>query len=137
MAGEALASAARRALLFLAPGMALAQPLPAGLQAIQGGGWRVILMPDATEPPATLRPMLAEIGRRLATETSGRVTIIAYATGAGLDPSFTRRLSLARGQAIEAALIAGGLAEARIDIRPMGRNIAVDVVDILPPGVQR
>lgn len=126
-----------RRTLLLAPGAALAQPLPAGLQAIQGGGWRIVLAPDATELPVALRPALAEIGRRLAGETTGRVTIIAYASGAGLDPSFTRRLSLTRGQAVEAALMAGGLPEARIDIRPMGRSIVVDVVDILPPGVRR
>lgn len=126
----------RRALL-LAPGLAVAQPLPAGLQTIQGGGWRITLAPDASEPPAALRPALAEIGRRLAADTTGRVTIMAYASGAGLDPSFTRRLSLARGQAVEAALMAGGLPETRIDIRPMGRSIVVDVVDILPPGVRR
>jgi len=89
MAAELL----RRALL-LAPGLAVAQPLPAGLQAIQGGGWRLTLAPDATDIPPALRPALAEIGRRLAAETTGRVTIIAYASGAGLDNSFARRLSL-------------------------------------------
>lgn len=137
MAAEAPASPARRALLFLAPGAALAQPLPSGVQSIQGGGWRIVLAPDTAEIPAGLRPALAEIGRRMAEDTTGRVTIIAYASGPGLDPSFTRRLSLARGQAVEAALMAGGLPEARIDIRPMGRSILVDVVDILPPGVRR
>ena len=100
---------------------------------MQGGGWRVLLAPDAAEVPAGFRVVLAEIGRRLVAGPAGRVTIVAYATGPGLDPSFTRRLSLARGQSVEAALVAGGLPEARIDIRPMGRAIAVDLVDVLPP----
>jgi outer membrane protein OmpA-like peptidoglycan-associated protein len=42
--------------------------------------------------------------------------------GEGIDLSTTRRLSLVRARAVKAALVAGGLAETRIDIRPMGHS---------------
>ena len=48
----------------------------------------------------------------------------------------SRRASLARAQAVKAALVAGGLDATRIDLRPFGRlPAAVDAVDVLPPGV--
>jgi len=86
---------------------------------------------------AGLRRRLRQIARRLAL-TTGRVTIIAQAPAPALEPSFARRLSLERGLAMKAILVAGGLEAARIDIRPMGRQPnGVDVVDILPPGAAR
>jgi len=111
--------------------------LPAGMQDIATGGWRVLLPPNARDIPAGLRPTLQQIARRLAL-TTGRVTIIAQAPAPALEPSFARRLSLERGLAMKAILVAGGLEAARIDIRPMGRQAnGVDVVDILPPGAAR
>ena len=112
-------------------------PLPAGMQDIATGGWRVLLAPNARDIPAGLRPTLQQIARRLAL-TTGRVTIIAQAPAPALEPSFARRLSLERGLAMKAILVAGGLEATRIDIRPMGRQPnGVDVVDILPPGAAR
>jgi len=119
-----------------APALA-AIALPAGMQDIATGGWRVLLAPNARDIPAGLRPTLQQIARRLAL-TTGRVTIIAQAPAPALEPSFARRLSLERGLAMKAILVAGGLEATRIDIRPMGRQPnGVDVVDILPPGAAR
>jgi len=111
--------------------------LPAGIQDIANGGWRVLLTHNARDIPAALRPALQEIARRLA-GTSGRVTIIAQAPAPSLEASFARRLSLERGLAMKAILVAGGLEATRIDIRPMGRQAnGADVVDIMPPGAAR
>ena len=111
--------------------------LPLGMQNLANGGWRVQLARDARDIPAGLQPSLQEIARGLAA-TSGRVTIIAQAPAPALEASFARRLSLERGLAMKAILVAGGLAATRIDIRPMGRQAnGADVVDILPPGAAR
>ena len=111
--------------------------LHSGMQDLANGGWRVRLHQDARDIPAVLRPTLEEIARRLAL-TTGRVTIIAQAPAPALEPSFARRLSLERGLAMKAILVAGGLEATRIDIRPMGRQAnGADVVDILPPGAAR
>ncbi len=68
----------------------------------------------------------------------GRVTLTGQASGPATDASIARRLSLARALAVKQALVAGGLAPTRIDIRPMGRTAdAVDAVDIQPPETER
>jgi hypothetical protein len=73
----------------------------------------------------------------LNTGSVGRVTLIAE-VGEGNDLSTTRRLSLVRARAVQAALAAGGLAETRIDIRAMGhRQAGRDWVDVLAPTVAK
>jgi hypothetical protein len=111
-------------------------PLP-GLEPRADGGWRLRL-PAGGDPalPAAAQASLGELGRRLAAQPQGRITVIAQVSGPATDVSAARRLSLARGIAVKEAMTAGGLAETRIDIRPAGRTAeAVDAVDVLPPGV--
>ncbi len=120
----------RRALWLLAV-PAAAQP---ALQPRPSGGWRITLDGAASTIPTGAQAMLAALAPAMA-ETPGRVTIIATASAPGLDPSFARRLSLARAQSAEQALLAGGLPPGRIDIRPLGRQEGADHVDVLPPGV--
>ena len=112
-------------------------PLPAGMQNLSNGGWRVLLTQDATEIPPGFRATLGEIARRL-TATSGRVTLVAQAPAPALEASFARRLSLERALSLKSVLVGGGLDPTRIDIRPMGRQAGgADQVDILPPGAPR
>jgi len=54
---------------------------------------------------------------------SGETTsfnVVAYAAGTPEDPSTARRLSLARALAVRSALIADGIASARIYVRALG-----------------
>lgn len=108
--------------------------LPAGIDALPAGGWRVRFAAEgrSVEDPPVLAT-LAEIGRRMAAGPRGRVGLVAEASGPANDVSAARRVSLARALAVKRALAAGGLAENRIDVRPLGRTAAgQDAVDILP-----
>jgi hypothetical protein len=126
------------------PRAAPAQPaehslaLPAGIQALPEGGWRVrFTAKSQTVDDPAVQVGLAEIGRRLAGRAEGRVSLLAQASGPRVDVSAARRTSLARSLAVKQALAAGGLAETRIDVRPLGRTAdALDAVDILPPEAQ-
>jgi hypothetical protein len=131
---------ARRALLLLPlaplPLPATAQPAP--VAALPGGGWRLALPADATAPTEAQRAALLEVGRRLAADTTGRVTVWSEVSQAGEDVSTLRRLALERARAARAALVAGGLPETRVDLRALGRTEAArDVLDVMPPGVAR
>lgn len=112
--------------------------LPAGMEALPQGGFRLRFEDAAEEPPPTAVATLGRLGSRLAADPDGRVTLIGQASGPATDVSIARRLSLARALAVKQALVAGGLAPTRIDIRPMGRTAdAVDAVDIQPPETER
>ncbi|BDG71452.1 OmpA family protein [Roseomonas fluvialis] len=109
-------------------------PLPPGMQAMPEGGVRIMLGTATLEPAQAAA--LAVLGRALAALPAGRITIEAQVSGPANDASLARRASLARAQAVKAALVAGGLPATRIDLRPLGRlPAATDRVDVLPPGV--
>jgi hypothetical protein len=130
-----------------APGMGAAPPPPLpplpnvpltrGIALLEPGAWRIEFPTGIEVLEAPQRIVLGRIGAVLNTGTEGRVTLIAE-VGEGIDLSATRRLSLARARAVRAALVAGGLAETRIDIRPMGHTAAHrDTVDVLAPTVTK
>lgn len=110
-------------------------PLPmAGLEAIPGGAWRLRFAPGRDRPDDTTTAALGELARRLTVPPTGRVTVVAQASGPVIDASAARRLTLARAEAVKLALVAGGLDPTRIDLRPLGRTAeALDVADIQPP----
>lgn len=109
-------------------------PLPAGMAALPGGGVRVA-MPSGVLDPAQARA-LESLGRALAALPAGRISVEAQVSGPANDVSTARRASLARAQAVKAALVAGGLEPTRVDLRPLGRvGPGADRVDVLPPGV--
>jgi outer membrane protein OmpA-like peptidoglycan-associated protein len=109
-------------------------PLPPGMAALPEGGVRIALG-AAPLDPAQARA-LEGLGRAMAAIPAGRITIEAQVSGPANDVSMARRASLARAQAVKAALVAGGLPATRIDLRPLGRLPgAADRVDVLPPGV--
>nr|WP_314072241.1 OmpA family protein [uncultured Roseococcus sp.] len=112
-------------------------PLARGVTSPERGVWHVAFETGSEEIPAPRRAALLRIGGVLNTGSVGRVTVIAE-VGSGDDLSTTRRLSLARARAVKDALVAGGLAETRIDLRPMGhRDAGQDIVAILAPTVAR
>jgi len=113
--------------------------LPAGMSPLPHGAFRVQFRAGQAALPAGVAEALAEIGRRLAQipAGTGRITVEGQASGPANDPSTARRVSLARANEVRNALVAGGLDATRVDIRPLGRtNAALDVADVLPPGVQ-
>ena len=127
---------ARPGLAAPTPAAPAARPftLPAGMEALSDGAWRLRFPAGRDAPPPAADAALAELGRRLAAGPEGRVVLFAQASGPA-DASTARRVSLARGLAVKDALVAGGLPATRIDIRPMGRTEeAADAVDVQPPG---
>ena len=144
----------RREALLALPLLALARPgaaqlrdapaappaLPAGMAALPNGAFRVLFGTGEAALPAGTAPTLAEIGRRLAEWPAGfgRITVEGQTSGPADDVSAARRLSLARAQAVRGALAAGGLDQARVDVRALGRMAAaLDAADVLPPGAPR
>lgn len=112
-------------------------PLPRGIALLEPGAWRVEFPHGGEVLEAPQRVVLARIGAALSAGTEGRITLIAEVSE-GDDLSTTRRLSLVRARAVRAALVAGGLAETRIDVRAMGRTAAIrDSVDVLAPIVPK
>lgn len=112
-------------------------PLPAGIEILADGLLRLRFAAGSEAPPRSTAPALAELGRRLSAMPEGRVTLLAQASGPA-DVSTARRLSLARALAVKEALVAGGLAPTRVDVRPLGRTeAAMDAVDVQPPGLRR
>ncbi|MBP0446158.1 hypothetical protein J8J14_15395 [Roseomonas sp. SSH11] len=98
------------------------------------GGWRLGGRSGRGDPDHGARMAIEMIGRYLAQQTTGRVTLIAQVSGPEDDPSVARRSSLARAISVKASLMRGGLPGTRIDIRPLGRTAeAVDALDIVAP----
>jgi hypothetical protein len=112
--------------------------LPAGFTRLPIGGWRITGPAGQGEPGSAAFLAIQTIGRYLAEQSTGRVTIIAQASGPADDPSIARRATLARAITIKASLVRGGLPGTRIDIRPMGRTEeALDAIDIIAPPAPR
>jgi hypothetical protein len=112
--------------------------LPAGFTRLPIGGWRIMGPAGQGEPSSDAFLAIQTIGRYLAEQSTGRVTIIAQASGPADDPSIARRTTLARAITIKASLVRGGLPGTRIDIRPMGRtDEALDAIDIIAPPAPR
>ncbi|MBW6399918.1 hypothetical protein KPL78_18810 [Roseomonas sp. HJA6] len=115
-----------------------APPPPGGLppEVVAGsdGIVRVRLRGERLDP--AVESVLRALGARFAALPAGRITVEAQVSGPADDVSLARRASLARAQAVKAALVAGGLDATRVDLRPLGRLPAgVDAVDVVPPGV--
>jgi len=96
--------------------------VPAGMEALPEGGFRLRFADGTAALPAEAAGSLAGLGSQLAAGPAGRVVVTGQASGPVADISIARRLSLARGLAVKQALAAGGLAPTRIDLRPMGRT---------------
>jgi hypothetical protein len=112
--------------------------LPPDFTVLPEGGWRLSGRAAQDEADQSRELAVQTIGRYLAEQTTGRVTVLAQVSGPADDVSVARRTSLARAIAIKAALERGGLPGTRIDLRPMGRTAeARDALDILAPPPSR
>jgi outer membrane protein OmpA-like peptidoglycan-associated protein len=110
---------------------------PRGMSELPQGAWRVTFPADRDTLDPEQRAALERLGAALQASTIGRVQLNGEASG-GEDLSSHRRLTLARARAVKAALVAGGLAETRVDIRALGRTEnGRDAVDILSPTAPR
>ncbi len=89
-----------------------AAPTPAGLRLTFAEG-QSDLSPDSA---ASIKQFAAAAP----TAASATFNVQAYAPGAKDDPSSARRLSLARAMAVRSALVADGVASARIFVRALG-----------------
>jgi len=110
--------------------------LPAGMSPLPRGAYRVNFRAGQIELADATKATLGELGRRFAAlpEGRGRITVEGQASGPANDPSTARRVGLARANAVRAALVAGGLAETRVDVRALGRTpAALDCADVIPP----
>lgn len=111
--------------------------LPRGVTALPQGIWRVSFAADRDTLEPEQRAALGRLGAALQAGSIGRILLNSEAS-AGDDLSTHRRLSLARARAVKAALVAGGLVETRVDIRPLGRTAnGRDAVDVLSPTAPR
>ncbi|EHL97949.1 hypothetical protein HMPREF9946_03824 [Acetobacteraceae bacterium AT-5844] len=103
---------------------------------LPAGGWRITGDSATGKVDAPTTNILAEIGRRLASGTVGRVTVVAQVASPADDLSLARRASLANALTVRRLLEAGGLPGTRIDIRPLGRTAAAEnAIEVLPPGI--
>ena len=110
--------------------------LPPSMHNLPAGGWRITGDSATGKVDAPTTNILAEIGRRLASGTVGRVTVVAQVASPTDDLSLARRASLANALTVRRLLEAGGLPGTRIDIRPLGRTAAAEnAIEVLPPGI--
>jgi hypothetical protein len=112
--------------------------LAPGFARIPAGGWRITGRAAEGQADPASRQSMETIGRYLAEQTTGRITVIAQTSAPTDDPPVARRASLARAISVKASLVRGGLPGTRIDIRPMGRTEEeVDAIDIIAPPAAR
>ena len=113
-------------------------PLAPDMTRLLIGGWRIAGRAGRGEADHGVRMAVEAIGRHLAENTTGRVTLLAQVAGPADDPSVARRTSLSRAIALRAALGQGGLPGTRVDIRPLGRTAeGRDALDIVAPPAPR
>jgi hypothetical protein len=111
--------------------------LPRGVAELPQGAWRVTFPAESDTLEPEQRAALERLGAALQASTIGRILLNSEASG-GEDMSTHRRLSLARARVVKEALVAGGLAETRVDIRALGRTAnGRDAVDVLSPTAPR
>jgi outer membrane protein OmpA-like peptidoglycan-associated protein len=99
------------------------------------GTHSILFAPGAADVPSEAHATLDALARRLATNGSLRLQVIAYAKGSDDEASRARRLSLARAIAVRAYLIEKGVPGVRMDVRALGNRITgpgpADRVDLV------
>ena len=89
-----------------------AAPTVAGLRLTFASG-QSALSPDSSAS-------IKELAAAAPPGDQSTFNVLAYAPGAPDDPSTARRISLARAMAVRGALVADGIASARIFVRALG-----------------
>lgn len=90
-----------------------------GVVAPVSGGVRTTFGPDRSDLNAETEEAIRAFARGVK-DGAGAIHVMAYAAGAGNDPSAPRRLSLARALAARAVLMNEGIASTRIYVRALG-----------------
>ncbi len=101
-------------------------------------GLRLNFAPGQSELSPDSSASLKELATAAPTGDMTTFNVLAYAPGAPDDPSTARRISLARAMAVRGALVADGVASARIFVRALGAQYGSgppDRVDIDVTGV--
>jgi hypothetical protein len=107
-----------------------ARPEPAGL--------RLEFKSDQSDLSPAANSAIGDLVKATPNGNTVTFNVIAYAAGAADDPSVARRLSLARGLSVRAALIADGVPSTRIYIRALGAGGGdgpADRVDLTAMGI--
>jgi len=96
-------------------------------------GLRLNFAPGQSELSPDSSASLKQLATATPTGDTTTFNVLAYAPGAPDDPSTARRVSLARAMAVRGALVADGVASARIFVRALGAQYGAgppDRVDI-------
>jgi outer membrane protein OmpA-like peptidoglycan-associated protein len=101
---------------------------PAGASAL-----RIVFKPTETAVPLSAKEDISKLVNTLTTNSSDRVTLIAYASNMGEQASTSRRVSLSRALSVRASLIDQGISPLRINVlaegdkNPSGEPDRVDI----------
>lgn len=88
----------------------------------QTAGLRLEFKSDQSDLSPAANNAIGELVQATPNGNTVTFNVVAYAAGAADDPSVARRLSLARGLSVRAALIADGVPSTRIYIRALGAS---------------
>ncbi len=121
-----------------------APPAPPPISATAGttarvetSGLRLIFKPDEADLSPVSNSALGDLVKATPKVDTITFNVVAYAKGVADDPSVARRMSLARGLAVRAALMADGVASTHIYIRALGAagGDPADRVDVTVAGL--
>ena len=110
-------------------------PVVATEDALAPGGIRLLFKPGSAELPAASASLLHDLVDTLGRTPQTRFRLLAYASGDKENPVPARRLSLQRALKVREALAGEGIANARVDVLPLGLTAAappLDRVDLIP-----
>lgn len=112
---------------------------PVAARAVPQSDNRAIrFAPGATELQGDASSVLDGLAQKLKASPTGRVTLVAYASGDADQAIEARRVSLARAVAVRAYLIQHGVASTQIDVRALGNRVtdggSADRVDLVTTG---
>lgn len=107
------------------PGVAALPPATDGIG--EQDGVRIVFEADSSKLPADARAALTTLAKRLDSDDTLRLQLLAYAGDADTSASAARRLSLSRALAVRSYLIENGVRSTRIDVRALG-NKSTDAV---------
>jgi outer membrane protein OmpA-like peptidoglycan-associated protein len=106
-----------------------APPAPPPVSATAGttataenAGLRLVFKADQSDLSPASSSAIEELVKATPKGDTVTYNVVAYAAGVADDPSIARRLSLARGLSVRAALIADGVASTRIYVRALGAS---------------
>lgn len=106
--------------------------------APDNAGLRLTFKPNESDLSPTSNSAIAELVKATPTGDTITYNVVAYAAGVSDDPSIARRMSLARGLSVRAALLADGVASTHIYVRALGASTGdgpEDRVDLTVMGI--